>query len=346
MLGLRIQDKIPSWISHIAFVDSSSHFTARPKEEILSLPQYQKSLRITDTSDSTNANGQVAHVAFPERGQEKNLVVDMKNVTVAYASASRTVLSSINWQIHSGDRWHLIGSNGSGKTTLLSLLTGDHPQSYTQRPPPGSDDKRHLHLFGQPRQKTPTPHLHAKIGILSPELFDAFPRRNNMSIAEVIGTGFDGTFVASGPESIGSGLLNTLSEGEIKWRMKRRDEVLREFAPLLLDPGATQKDDAQLDELAKTPFSSLPIPSQRLVLLLRAIVGHPPFLVLDEAFSGMDSRMIDKATRYLLSEEGVRSDQAVVVVSHYEEEVPWNYGAASGQLKRFEVREGVGKVVE
>ena len=152
-----------------------------------------------------------------------------------------------------------------------------------------------------------------------------------MSIAEVIGTGFDGTFVASGTEGIGNGVLNRLSEEDIKWRMKRRDEVLREFAPLLLDSSAAQPGDAQLDELAKTPFSSLPIPSQRLVLLLRAIVGHPPFLILDEVFSGMDSRMIDKATRYLLSEEGVRSDQAVVVVSHYEEEVPWNHSTAPGQ---------------
>ncbi|KAG1814470.1 hypothetical protein EV424DRAFT_1541423 [Suillus variegatus] len=52
-------------------------------------------------------------------------VVNMKNVNVSYDP--HKVLKNINWTIRAGTF-----KNGSGKTTL-SLLTVDHPQSYTQQ---------------------------------------------------------------------------------------------------------------------------------------------------------------------------------------------------------------------
>jgi len=112
------------------------------------------------------------------------------------------VLKNIHWTIRDGDRIHLQGSNGkypsammkvtdvpdrppigSGKTTLLSLITGDHPQSYTQIPP-----KSQLTLFGLSRSRLPTPQLRSLIGVVSPELYNAFPRRSGMSVWDVVGT--------------------------------------------------------------------------------------------------------------------------------------------------------------
>ena len=117
---------------------------------------------------------------------------------------------------------------GSGKTTLMSLLTGDHPQSYTQQALQSS----HLHLFGKSRSRIPTRHLQSMIGIVSPELFDAFPRRGNMTVWEAIGTGFDGNFVPTGSQGVGTGVLKPLDAKDVAWRVKRIEEVVRRIAAL------------------------------------------------------------------------------------------------------------------
>ena len=43
-----------------------------------------------------------------------------------------------------------------------------------------------------------------------------------------------------------------------------------------------------LTHLAKTPFRSLSWGQQRLLLITRAMVKHPPVLILDEPFQGLD----------------------------------------------------------
>ena len=102
----------------------------------------------------------------------------------------------------------------------MSLLTGDHPQSYTQK---------HLHLFSKPRSRTPTPQLHSLIGVLSPELFDAFPRRPGVTAWEAVGTGFDGGFVPLGEGGLGVGLKEGgLSGEERAWREGREGGWKRE----------------------------------------------------------------------------------------------------------------------
>jgi ABC-type molybdenum transport system ATPase subunit/photorepair protein PhrA len=65
---------------------------------------------------------------------------------------------------------------------------------------------------------------------------------------------------------------------------------------------------------------------------MRALVGRPPLVLLDEAWSGMDDGMI-AARRYLRGDfavdtdgygmAGIGQDQAVVVITHWEDEVPW-----------------------
>jgi ABC-type molybdenum transport system ATPase subunit/photorepair protein PhrA len=101
-------------------------------------------------------------------------------------------------------------------------------------------------------------------------------------------------------------------------------------------------------------FGSLPFASQRLLLFLRAIIKQPDLIVLDEAFSGMDANTVHKchlflshgegrilrlhsATHVRLRQRGLPSDlakmglvqipglsarQALVFISHRQEEVP------------------------
>jgi ABC-type molybdenum transport system ATPase subunit/photorepair protein PhrA len=46
-------------------------------------------------------------------------------------------------------------------------------------------------------------------------------------------------------------------------------------------------------------------------------------ILLDEVWSGMDDTMIAAARRYLRADEGVDGRQAVVVITHWEDEAPW-----------------------
>ena len=59
--------------------------------------------------------------------------------TVSYND--RPILHHLSWQVNPGEHWQIVGPNGAGKSTLLSLITGDHPQGY-------SND---LTLFGRRR---------------------------------------------------------------------------------------------------------------------------------------------------------------------------------------------------
>ena len=59
---------------------------------------------------------------------EAERIVDLHNVSIQYGS--RTILQSLDWTVHNGERWALSGENGAGKSTLLSLVCADNPQSY------------------------------------------------------------------------------------------------------------------------------------------------------------------------------------------------------------------------
>lgn len=217
------------------------------------------------------------------------------------------MLRDITWTINSGDRWHLKGANGSGKTTLLSMITGEHPQSFTQT---------NLKIFGQPRVKVPTVSLQQKIGIYSPEIFYAFPRRRGpeaLTVADAVGTGFAGTY----------SYRKLLPE-----QKSQRDIIISKLAP-----GETEEQKQAWSSLL---FADLPPSEQGLALLMRALVNSAPLLILDEVFSGMDEGTIMRASEFLRT--GLGDHQAVIFVSHWEQEVPWKH------VQRFVIESGIGRI--
>ncbi|THU88807.1 P-loop containing nucleoside triphosphate hydrolase protein [Dendrothele bispora CBS 962.96] len=333
IMGLRTQDTIPDWITHVASV-KGNRIAVGDKTRVM-----QAELERSQKQDLVNSQRSVSQTT-----KTGDIVVDLQNVRVQYQE--RKVLKNLNWQIRQGERWHLQGENGSGKTTLLSLLTGDHPQSYTQL----ASTSSHLHLFGKPRSRIPTPQLQSMIGVLSPEIFDAFPRRPNMSVWDVIGTGFDGGYVPKGKRGVGAGVMDTLTDEDIDFRVRRVEEVLEHLGPEAWARERREIDPESLDSdaqkalrnkvFAAKPFVDLSIGEQRMVLLMRALVGRAKLVLLDEVWSGMDESMVRVARRYLRS-GGVGDEQAVVVITHWEEEVPWT---VEDGLKRFKLDKGEGRV--
>ncbi|KAL5531887.1 hypothetical protein ACEPAF_5450 [Sanghuangporus sanghuang] len=301
LMSLRPQDPLPEWITHVALVDGQSVRTEIRSQNFMPFP-------ISDSETPGTSDMHIKRKDNMER--ERKELVAMKNVNVKYHD--RHVLKNINWTIRAGEKWHLQGPNGSGKTTLLSLLTGAHPQSYTQRPPSSV-----LQLFSLPRRLQPTIALQKLIGHVSPEIFNAFPRRGGeggMTVSEVIGTGFEGVFS-----------YRKLSEEQ----ERRVEEIIT-----ALGPSSFSGSDLTWHELASTKFVALSPGQQSLTLFLRAIVSSPRLLILDEPFAGMDSRMISGVKRYLREE--LDDDMSVVFVSHWQDELPWG----AEDVKRIRLVDG------
>ncbi|KAI0351983.1 P-loop containing nucleoside triphosphate hydrolase protein [Trametes cingulata] len=325
IMGLRAQDPLPDWTTHVALIKDGGHVQTGRKEDVF--PSiFTPSLSQASSADSSPKSNY-------QHRQQGDPLVDMSGVTVQYGP--RKILSSIQWTIRANSRWHLIGENGAGKTTLLALLTGEHPQSYTQ--------SSKLRLFDRERARWATPMLHRHIGRVSPELFNAFPRRHQMTVWDAIGTGFDGGFVPKGKRRVGVAQDGTdLEPGsqEEEWRVHRMHEVMRALGP---SRWHSHPDSMMDKKFFEQPFPSLTPGEQSLVLLMRALVGAPPLVLLDEAWAGMDKAMVEVAHDYLQDGGGgLTEEQACVVVSHWEEEVPW--GPEQG-VQRFKLDSGKGEQI-
>jgi len=176
------------------------------------------------------------------------------------------------------------------------MILGDHPQSYGQA---------HLHIFGQPRKSTSTIQIQQQIGFVSPELFNAFPRRmgpQGLTVRDAIGTGFQSTFS-----------YRKVSEAE----NSQISAILQELGPSAWSDGSSSRQETFGEEL----FASLTSGEQSLVLLMRALISRNRLLILDEPFAGMTDKMVLSAKNFLATR--LKDHQAVVFITHWEHEVPW-----------------------
>lgn len=324
-LVLREQDVIPSFVTHLLRVDEQGGLALGPADTMhTSLPAEYAPGSYERVCVNFAAGVGVGDGAQPP-------VVAMHDVSITYGDAP--VLRNVSLQLHPGARLVLVGDNGSGKTTLLSLLLGDNPRSY-------AFDASQLMLFGAARDAPRNAHvlLQRRIGHLSPELFNAFPRRSlesgGLTVEEAVASGFDGIFTrrSLSPE-----------------RRARVHALLQLFADVLAPVGAHAQATpfADVPTLAQAAFSSLTHGSQAVCLLLRATVHRPSFLVLDEPFQGMSARQAARVRAFLdagatdacdpywlqgmLPEEQAvervwRQQLALVAVSHYVSEWPLTCG--------------------
>lgn len=196
----------------------------------------------------------LAGMALPEAdnpAQQPQLAPDearivLKNGVVSYND--QPVLHGLSWEVKPGQHWQIVGPNGAGKSTLLSLVTGDHPQGY-------SND---LTLFGRRRGSGETIwDIKQHIGYVSSSLHLDY--RVAISVRYVILSGYF--------DSIG--LYQAVSD--------RQRTLANSWLALL-----------GMEKLADAPFHSLSWGQQRLVLIARALVKHPTLLILDEPLQGLD----------------------------------------------------------
>ena len=85
------------------------------------------------------------------------------------------VLRGVDWEVHAGQRWVVLGPNGSGKTTLIRIATmWEHPSTGT------------VELLGQRLGRADVRRLRARVGFTSAAMADML--RPSLTAAEVVMT--------------------------------------------------------------------------------------------------------------------------------------------------------------
>ncbi|MFD1092293.1 molybdate ABC transporter ATP-binding protein ModF [Providencia vermicola] len=278
VLVLNRFDELPDYIENMGVVADCKLTLSGDRESVLAntlINQLQhsekiKQLSIPDTEDPTN----------DEKLDDTTPRIILNNGVISYND--KPILHGLTWHVNPGEHWQIIGENGAGKSTLLSLITGDHPQGY-------SND---LTLFGRRRGSGETIwDIKRHIGYVSNSIHQEY--RVATSVLNVIISGFH--------DSIG--LYQTPSDRQI--------QLAYEWLALL----------GFSTQTAQQPFHSLSWGQQRLVLIARALVKHPAMLILDEPLQGLDglNRLLVLRFIDVMLKQG---NTQLLFVTHHQEDAP------------------------
>lgn len=191
----------------------------------------------------------------------------------------KPILQDITWTIRKGEFWHLRGPNGSGKTTILSMITGDNPKGYGQN----------LTLFGIKKGSGESIWtIKENIGYVTPSMVDLFSTRH--TLAQMLISGFH--------DSIGLYIYPT---------------------DLQIDTANSWLKLIEMEEFTNKLFCLLSAGQQRMALVIRAMIKHPPLLILDEPIAGLDD-FHSLLVVSLINKIADESNTAILYVSHQEEE--------------------------
>lgn len=297
VLVLNRFDEIPEFIQHAGVLADCTLIETGEKHKLL------EQALIAQLAHSETLSG----VALPEADDPsaRYLLPDnepriiLRNGIVEYND--RPILHKLSWTVSPGEHWQIVGPNGAGKSTLLSLVTGDHPQGY-------SND---LTLFGRRRGSGETIwDIKKHIGYVSSSLHLEY--RVSTTVRNVILSGYF--------DSIG--IYQAVSD--------RQQKLTREWLHML----------GMNNAIADAPFHSLSWGQQRLALIARALVKHPTLLILDEPLQGLDplNRQLVRRFVDILIGEG---ETQLLFVSHHAEDAPECITrrltfVAEGDLYRYE----------
>lgn len=194
---------------------------------------------------------------------------------VNVAYNNKPIIKGINWYIKPGEFWQLKGPNGSGKTTMLTMINGDNPKAFGQN----------ITIFGRKKGSGESVwQIKELIGYFTPSMMELFKYRNNAE------------------QMVISGLVDSI--GLYKKPTNLQASLAEKWLKLL-----------GIYELRKKPFNQLSQINQRMVLIARAMIKHPPLLILDEPSTGLDDYS-SAVLSSLINKMAAESSTAILYVSH------------------------------
>jgi molybdate transport system ATP-binding protein len=246
-------------------------------------PFIQNKARITDDSfvlnkiKTTENSSDKIKVTIPKPAEptDYNEDVLIHMNKVSVSYDERKIVDEITWTIKKGEFWQLIGPNGSGKSTILSLISGDNPKGY------GQD----LFLFGKKKGSGESIwDIKKRIGYFSTSMTDLFQKKHSLEYMILSGF-FDSIGLYTEPTSLQRQIVS-------QWL-----EVIK------------------MSHLKNKIFTQLSIGQQRVALIVRAVLKHPPLVILDEPVEGLDDENVVLVTELvnLLVKE---TKMTILYVSH------------------------------
>ncbi|MEZ6876397.1 molybdate ABC transporter ATP-binding protein ModF [Enterobacter sp. KBR-315C3_2022] len=278
VLVLNRFDEIPAFVQHAGVLADCSLTEVGEKNALLQqalIAQLAHSERLDGITLPEPDAPSARHGLDPSRPR-----IVLRDGVVSYDD--RPILNTLSWTVNPGEHWQIVGPNGAGKSTLLSLITGDHPQGY-------SND---LTLFGRRRGSGETIwDIKKHIGYVSSSLHLDY--RVSTTVRNVILSGYF--------DSIG--IYQAVSD--------KQQKLAQRWLDILGMDG----------RVADAPFHSLSWGQQRLALIVRALVKHPTLLILDEPLQGLDplNRQLIRRFVDVLIGEG---ETQLLFVSHHAEDAP------------------------
>ena len=198
---------------------------------------------------------------------KKEPLLRAENIHISFGGLK--ALNDVSLEIYPGEIMAIIGPNGAGKTTMLNIINGFYKQ-----------DEGQIFFEGKNRSKRMKPNRIAAQGIA----------RTFQNLALFRGMSALGNIMMGRTMKMHA---NIFSQG-LYWGFSQKEEVEhRQAVEHIID-------FLQIQNIRRTPASTLPYGLQKRVELGRALAAEPKLLLLDEPMAGMNLEEKEDIARYVL----------------------------------------------
>jgi iron complex transport system ATP-binding protein len=209
-------------------------------------------------------------------------VLVLRDVSVRRGTA--TLLDGVDWTVHDGESWAVLGSNGAGKTTLLQVAA----TTLT----PTSGDVEVLGSRLGPQSDVDVYELRPRIGLASSSVGERMPA---------------GELVRDAVLTAGYAVIGRGSEYYDSADDERALRILEQLG---------------CGRIAERAYGTLSEGERKRVQIARALMTDPELLLLDEPAAGLDLGAREALLRRLTRVMADPGGPVLVMVSHHVEEIP------------------------